>query len=80
MTPTELQKAFAANNGRPITVRLKSGAEYSIGNDYDEHDPDPHTWGSRTNGRISLRGRRRSDTRDQVRWFRLKNVTLVAGD
>lgn len=77
MTPKQLQKAFADNDNKVILVRLKSGTEYWIGNDYDEQDPDPWTWGSRANGRISFRGRRKSDTRDQHRWFRLANATLV---
>jgi len=77
MTPTQAREAFAANDGKAIRVRLKSGTEYWIGNDHDEHDHDPYVWGSRANGSISMRGRRRSDTRHQVRWFRLANATLV---
>lgn len=76
MTPAEAKAAFAATDG-PILVRLKSGAEYWIGDDHDEYDDDPYVWGTRANGRISLRGRRRTDTRNQVRWFRLANATLV---
>ena len=77
MTPKELQTAFADNDGGAIRVRLKSGTEYWIGNDYDEQDPDPYTWGTRADGHVSLRGRKRSDTRNQVRWFRLANVIEV---
>lgn len=66
-----------------VKVRLRSGAEYSVDREVvevysdDFTDDDAYLYGVRTNGRVSLRGRRRSDTRGQLRWFYLRNAELV---
>lgn len=78
MTPTQAKEAFTANDGAPILVRLMSGAEYWISEDVAEIGADTdYVYGTRANGRIHLRGRRRVDTRHQTRWFKLSSATLV---
>ena len=83
MTPSEAKAVFDVNGNRPILVRTRSGAEYwvcedcvSVGSDEYTAD-DAYVYGTRANGSISLRGRRRVDTRNQTRWFNLSNVKLV---
>jgi len=75
--------AIARNN---IRVRTRSGAEYAVHRDSievgtdDYTSPDGYVYGERLNGRLHMRGRRRVDTRGQLKWFLLSNVTHVAGD
>jgi hypothetical protein len=89
MTPLEAKAILEAGDTRAarhnILVRTRSGAEYlvnidciEVGSD-DWTSPDAYVYGTRTNGRIHMRGRRRVDTRDQTRWFDLSNVTHVPG-
>ena len=89
MTPQEALQAFTDDHVSPdhkfsIRVRTRSGAEYDVPKDLIEdavHEEygggNDYVYGTRTNGRIHMKGRRKVDTHDQLRWFHLKNVTLV---
>ncbi len=87
MKASEAKQAFDAGNTsfneHHIRVRTRSGAEYDVARDViecgtdDWREDDGYVYGERANGRVHMRGRRRVDTRDQTRWFCLKNVTLV---
>lgn len=67
-----------------IRVVTKNGCEYAVPKDVievatdDFTSSDGYVYGTRLNGRIHMRGRRRADTRDQLRWFFLRNVSLKA--
>jgi len=85
MTRDEFIKALADGhthyNDAHIKVRTRSGAEYLVHEDQlDVCYGDPandYVYGSRTNGTVTLKGRRKVDTRDQIKFFLLKNVALV---
>lgn len=79
----EAKRVFDETGLWNIKVRTKSGAEYvvhkdsiEVGSD-DWRSDDAYVYGERTNGTISLRGRRRVDTRGQTKWFLLSNCTYL---
>ena len=84
MTPLEAKQAFGDKTC--IRVRTRSGAEYDVDRDVVESwtdswtDPNSYIYGFRSNGRIHHRYRRRIDTRNQLKYFYLKHVTLVITD
>ena len=62
-----------------ITVRTRSGAEYSVAYDtIEEYGEEGYVYGYRTNGSIGPFVKRR--TNGDVRWFDLKNVKLVEAE
>jgi len=87
MTPAEALAILEAGATRfdrmNLRVRLPSGSEYIVHRDSIEAGSDDFTaadayvYGSRCNGRIHMRGRRRVDTRNQTRWFNLSNAQHV---
>jgi hypothetical protein len=84
MTRDDFIKALADGhthyNDSHILVRTRSGAEYLVHEDQLDGFEDgkyDHVFGTRNNGRIHMKGRRRVDTRDQLRSFKLGAVTLV---
>ena len=59
-----------------IKVRTRSGAEYNVAWDtLEEYGEEGYVYGYRTNGQDSPHAKRR--TNGDIRWFDLKNVTLV---
>ena len=79
MTLQEALDALGYPPKRSINVTTKSGAQYDVEGDVEENcdASNDYVYGFRTNGRIHMRGRRKVDTREQLKWFALKNVKLT---
>ncbi len=76
MTYEEAIAALDYNDQCPaITVRTRSGAEYSVAWDtLEAYGEEGYVYGYRTNGSCGPFGGQKNGT---IRWFDLKNVTLV---
>jgi len=69
-----------------VVVATRSGCQYAVHMDPieiatdDFQSDDGYIYGTRLNGRISMKGRRRVDTREETRWFMISNIHLVASE
>lgn len=61
-----------------IIVQTRSGAQYAVAWDILEESDDGYVYGYRVNGRCGPIGR--GEMNGAIRWFDLKNVTLVEGE